>query len=55
MLIAPVWIIADMMLGNNSLFKWYQKIENHLKKPTYAIPLILLVIINWVWNITKGL
>ena len=55
MLIAPVWIITDMILRNNSLFKCYQKIENHLKKPKYAIPLILLVIINWIWNITKGL
>lgn len=55
MLFAPVWIIADMILRNNSLFKFYQIIEHHLKKPKYAIPLILLVIINWIWNITKGL
>jgi len=55
MLIAPFWIIMDIILRNNSLFVCYQKIESHLKKPKYAIPLILLVIINWVWNITKGL
>lgn len=55
MLIAPVWIIVDIIFRNNSLFVCYQKIESHLKKPKYAIPLILLVIINWVWNITKGL
>lgn len=55
MVIAPVWIIMDIILRNDSLFKCYQKIETHLKKPKYAIPLILLVIINWIWNITKGL
>ena len=55
MLFAPVWIIADMILRNNSLFNFYQIIESHLKKPKYALPLILLVIINWIWNITKGL
>lgn len=55
MLISPVWIISDLILKNNSLFKCYQIIESHLKKPKYAIPLILLVIINWFWNITKGL
>lgn len=55
MLISPVWIISDVILKNNSLFKCYQIIERHLKKPKYVIPLILLVIINWVWNITKGL
>jgi hypothetical protein len=55
MLTAPVWIIADMILRKNSLFRCYQEIEIHLKKPKYTIPLILLVIINWIWNITKGL
>ena len=55
MLIAPVWIIVDIILKNNSLFVCYQKIESHLKKPKYTIPLILLVIINWIWNIIKGL
>lgn len=55
MLTAPVWIVADLILKNNSLFKCYQKVEDYLKKPKYAIPLILLVIINWIWNIIKGL
>ena len=55
MLISPVWIISDVIFKKNSLFKCYQIIENHLKKPKYAIPLILLVIIIWFWNITKGL
>jgi hypothetical protein len=55
MLISPIWIIADIFLLNKSLFNCYQKIESNLKKPKYAIPLILLVIINWIWNIKKGL
>src|SRR5690606_21888575 len=54
MLAAPIWIILDLISKNQSLFKFYQKIENHLKNPKYAIPLILLVIINWIWNIVKG-
>ena len=55
MLIAPVWIITDLILRNNSLFVCYHKIENQLKNPKYAVPLILIIIINWIWNITKGL
>jgi hypothetical protein len=55
MLIAPIWIIVDIILRSNTLFVCYQKIENELKKPKLAIPLILLVIINWIWNITKGI
>ena len=55
MLIAPLWIIVDTIKRTNTLFDFYLKIETYLKKPKIAIPLILLVIINWIWNITKGL
>lgn len=55
MLIAPIWIIADTIMRSNTLYDFYQQIETYLKRPKYAIPLILLVIINWIWNITKGL
>jgi hypothetical protein len=55
MLVAPFWIIIDTVMRSNSLFNLYQKTETYLKKPKIAIPLILLVIINWIWNITKGM
>ena len=55
MLVAPVWIIMDIIKKTNSLFNFYLKTENYLKRLMIAIPLILLVIINWIWNITKGL
>jgi len=55
MLIAPVWVIVDLLLSKNTLLKSYHKIECLLKKRKYAIPLIILIIVNWVWNITKGL
>ena len=55
MLVAPIWIIADTIKRTKTLFDFYLKIETYLKRPKIAIPLILLVIINWIWNITKGL
>ena len=55
MLIAPIWIITDTIKKTKTLFDFYIKIETYLKRPKIAIPLILLVIINWIWNITKGL
>ena len=55
MLIAPIWIIADTIKGTKTLFNFYIKTETYLKRPKIAISLILLVIINWIWNITKGL
>jgi hypothetical protein len=55
MLIAPIWLFADILTKKDTLFIFYQKIETHLKRPKIAIPLLLLVIINWIWNITKGI
>lgn len=55
MLLTPIWITLDIAFKRKTFFVFYKKIETYLKRPQYAIPLILLVIINWIWNITKGL
>lgn len=55
MLIAPLWIIVDTIRRNNTLFDFYQKMEDYLKKPKIAVPLIMIIIINWIWNITKDI
>lgn len=55
MLLTPVWILVDITLRRSTLFDFYQRTESYLKKPKVAIPLILLLLLNWIWNITKGL
>ncbi len=55
MSLAPLWILIDIATRRKTLFEFFQKIETYLKRPQYLIPLVLLVIINWIWNITKGL
>lgn len=55
MLLTPFWILTDVLTKKDTLLKFYLKTETYLKKPQFAIPLIALVIINWIWNITKGL
>lgn len=55
MIMAPAWVLIDTVFKKETLFKFYQKIELYLKKPQFAIPLIVLVITNWLWNISKGL
>ncbi len=55
MVVIPMWIIIDLLARKKSLFDCYNSIETRLKTPHYAIPFILLVAINWIWNITKGL
>ncbi|MCE2771205.1 MAG: DUF2752 domain-containing protein [Saprospiraceae bacterium] len=55
MLLAPIWIVFDLISKKNSLFIFYQKIEKFLVRPKLAILLIFLVLANWIWNISKGL
>lgn len=55
MLFAPIWIFFDLVLKNESLFEFYQKTETFLKRPSFSIPIIMLLIANWIWNISKEL
>lgn len=55
MLITPIWLLRDVFAKKDSLLQFYQKLEVTLKKKRVALPLIVLVIVNWAWNITKGL
>jgi hypothetical protein len=55
LLIIPFWIVLDITRNRMSLLDFYQKTETYLKKPTFAIPFLILVVINWIWNIKKGL
>jgi hypothetical protein len=55
MLTLPIWIIFDITTKKRTLYDFYFRVESFIRKPIIAIPLVLLVILNWIWNITKGL
>lgn len=55
LVVLPVWILIDLALRKSTLHSCYQTMERVVKKPQVALPLVLLVAINWIWNITKGL
>jgi len=55
MIASPLWILFDLATKKESLYYIYSQIEIQLRKKEYAIPCILLVILNWIWNIKKGL
>lgn len=54
-LITPIWLIYDLSRNRNTLFVFYNRIEAILRQKHVYIPLIVIVCINWVWNIYKGL
>jgi cell division protein FtsW (lipid II flippase) len=54
MIVLPIWLAVDLISKKDSLLQSYKSTEKILRKKTVAIPLIILVIINWIWNIYKN-
>lgn len=55
LVVVPIWIVVDWVRKSASFFVFYRKTEAILWQKWVAIPLILLVVLNWIWNIKKGL
>ena len=55
LVVSPGWIIWDTVAKKKSFYNFYIKTEKLIRKKEIAIPLIVLVILNWVWNIYKHL
>lgn len=55
MLLLPLWILGDILYRKNTLHRSYLKFEALLKVKWIAVTLTALVVLNWIWNITKGL
>lgn len=55
LLLAPFWTAYDLLSGKSSLLRLKIKLEAFLNKKSVALPLIALVLMNWAWNISKGL
>ncbi len=55
MTVLPVWVLTDIVLKKETFFKAYKKTESIIRKPWLAIVLILLVLLNWIWNLYKNL
>ena len=54
MMVAPVWIVCDFLVGSDSFFRLYKRAELKLSAAGIALPLIVLVLVNWIWNYYKG-
>lgn len=55
MILFPFWLLFDGLTRKSTLHSMWNQAEVWLKKPTVYWPAILLVLVNWVWNITKQL
>jgi len=55
MLVLPIWILLDWATHRKTFFINYKKAETILNTRWIAILGIVLVLLNWIWNIKKGL
>ena len=55
MVIVPIWLVFDLVSKKQTMLEAYLKIEKIISKRWIAMLLIILVILNWIWNINKQL
>jgi len=55
LIVSPFWILYDVESRKKTLLNAYIKSELILKRKWIALPAILIVMLNWIWNISKGL
>ncbi|WP_177765235.1 DUF2752 domain-containing protein [Flavobacterium sp. I3-2] len=55
LMIIPIWILYDFVLKKESFFNFYKAFEKKMSKPKFYIPAIILLVLNWIWNINKQL
>ena len=53
--IFPFWIISDLIRKRDTLYRFIIQSINVISKRPVAIVLIVLLLMNWIWNINKGL
>ena len=53
LVIIPIWIIFDCSTGKSTLVNTYHACLRFIKQAYIYIPLIVLTICNWIWNIVK--
>ncbi len=56
LIVFPVWITVDILKTKNNFFKFYQWFEKQFNQQRWvSVPAVIVVVINWIWNISKGL
>lgn len=53
MIIAPLLMVYDIIANKSYLYWVYYKTEEVLRNKKVSIPLTILVLANWIWNIIK--
>lgn len=55
LVLIPIWLLYDLFSKQTTLWTMWLRFEGFLRKPLVYIPLIVLILLNWIWNIYKEL
>lgn len=55
LIVCPVWIGFDVLSSKRTLWSYYLEFVRVFQNKKFSIVVIVLVLINWFWNIEKGL
>ncbi len=55
LLVAPWWVAYDLVSGKRTLAGSFEVTESYFRRTWVAIPVIALLIVNWIWTYSKGL
>ncbi len=54
LILLPLWIIYDVITKRKTLYKSLLAFDEKIRKhPLLLIPILLPIILNWIWNIMK--
>ena len=53
LLIVPCWMLFDLISTKKTLYVFFTRTESSIQSKKVAVFLILLVLLNWIWNIYK--
>jgi hypothetical protein len=53
LIVFPVWITGDLLLGKTSFMRFYRRTELLFRKKWVAAAFAVLILANWAWNILK--
>lgn len=54
LMVVPCWLIYDLIGKKRTLYSVYQLFEATVQRRIIAWMLVLIVVLNWGWNIYKG-
>lgn len=51
----PIWVLMDFIQKKSRFLYFFRDVEKFFQRREIAITSIILILLNWIWNIYKGL